>query len=366
MAEYRATPRGAEEGVAGTGRVSTCSSGADSGVAGSAAAGDLAAGGTADKTVADSAGSGTQQQAWAELLLASDTAMREEAEGWVEDVLVGTESSYDLFEEPATTEELAEQKGRQQHSNGSTLEWYQPEQQELEPPLQKDSPEVKRRIAVVKECLQRLKGLASGEVPENCNRITEEGKDAWVRQLQEEIKELADAEQFKSGGPNRLYWVWHAMFKEAGQLLGEETLKRRQVRWLLQLLRRGIEPELVPATAECQFENRRHEDRLVRCSRELAQLVDRQQLKDYLDGPELLPVQFPNSSKLQGPKKLAGVDEFLAETRDTLLAQDVLEPTGGRRPMLVHRLTVDTKKEKKRLCVDAVYMNLRSKNKKFM
>ena len=108
--------------------------------------------------------------------------------------------------------------------------------------------------------------------------------------------------------------MWRHFFRKAGELLGEALLQRKQVKWLLRLLRRGIEPDWVPGTAACQFESKLHEARLVRLGRELEQLGLGGQLADFLEGKELVPVQFPNS------RKLDGLETFMAETRDKLLA----------------------------------------------
>ena len=268
-------------------------------------------------------------------------------------------------EEPATEEELARQRQRDSGStNSHNGQWFEPEQQHLPPPFAKDSEEVQQRIALVEQCLQGLQALGQGRLPEGCNDVSC-SLEEWESQLQHQIRELADADKFEAGGPHKYYWVWHYLFKRAGVLLQQPLLQRQQIRWLLRLLRHGIKPQLVSALEECQYENRRHEERLLRFSREVQQLGGGQQLGAYLQSPGLQPVQFPNSGKLEGSRQLEGAEEFLRQTRDTLLQHNVLLPTGGLRPKVVHRLTVETKKDKWRLCMDALYLNLRSKAEHF-
>jgi hypothetical protein len=280
--------------------------------------------------------------------------------GWEEELFADSLWGEEEVEDTATEVELAAQSSKQLASSmqaaTSGQEWYEPEQSELPPPLPKGHPEVQRRVAMVEELLLGMQALAKGEIPQGCG--TQLPVAEWEAKLREQILGLGDSERFQAGNPHRLYWVWHYFFGRAGELLGEKTLQRRQVRRVLQILRQGIKLDLVPATSPGQFESRTHQERLVRCCKELRHLVGEKQLAAYLDGPELLPVHFPNSLKLQ---QLEGGEQFLAETRDKLLAIGSLLPTGGKPPKLVHRLTPDTKKEKWRLCWDTVYCNVRSK-----
>lgn len=297
---------------------------------------------------------------------ALEEGSRTEQEVAVEEAAWGNcvESILGGREEPATMEELARQRQKQPVGSSSGQEWYTPSEGRLPSPWPKDSAEVQRRRAVLEEALLGLQALGQGRMPEDSKGTG--SPEEWERQLREEIVDLADAEQFEAGGPHKAYWVWHYFFQRAGELMDEDLLRRKQVRWVLRLLRQGIRPDIVSATAECQFKNKRHESRLIRCSRELRELVGEDQLAAYLEGPELLPVQFPNSSKLEpGPRQLKGAEEFLAATRDTWLQQGVLEHAGDRRPQVVHRHTPETKKEKWRLCLDALYLNARSVAEQF-
>lgn len=115
---------------------------------------------------------------------------------------------------------------------------------------------------------------------------------------------------WQAGGPHEFQEVWKYFFTRAGELMGENLLARRQVKAVLGMLRSGIRPHLVPATADCQYVSKQHEARFARFVREMEQLMPGVPLGPYLEGPTLLPVQFPNSSKLSTHP---GAREFLKE-----------------------------------------------------
>lgn len=76
----------------------------------------------------------------------------------------------------------------------------------------------------------------------------------------------------QAGGPHVYREVRRYVFAAVGKLLGENLLKRKQVKWLLAMLKGGIKPSLVPATSDCQLESRAHQKRLARVLRELGAL----------------------------------------------------------------------------------------------